>query len=67
MNGQPMLYIDQYGNHWHAATVRELCEKIGRSKAKRMYIDKRDGSTRHIGYVVGPHWCRAFTPYEKAA
>ena len=58
------LYLDQWGNKWFAKTVKELCKKVGYSKARRMYCDKKDGSTKHIGYVVGPHWLTAYTPYE---
>jgi hypothetical protein len=58
------LYIDQYGDKWYANTVKSLCKQIGRSKARRMYIDKKDGSTKHIGYVVGNLWCTAYKPVE---
>ena len=58
------LYVDQWGNKWFAKTVKELCRNVGYSKARRMYHDKKDGSIRHVGYVVGPHWCTAYVPYE---
>lgn len=67
MNGKPILYLDQYGHFWIASTVRELCDRLGYSRASKMYIDKKDGSTVHIGYVVGPHWCAMFQPVERAA
>jgi hypothetical protein len=60
------LYIDQWGNKWWAKTVKELCKKVGYSKACRMYCDYGDG-TAHIGYVVGPHWCSAYIPYKGKA
>ncbi len=61
------LYIDQWGNRWFAKTVKELCQKVGYSKARRMYVDKKDGSIKHIGYAVGPHWLTAYIPYEGEA
>lgn len=67
MNGKLMLYIDQYGNKWHARTVSELREQIGGGKISKMYIDKADGRTVHIGYIVGQHWCRAYMPVELPA
>jgi len=65
MNGQMTLYVDQYGNKWLATTVRELCTKIGRVRAARMYEDGPNGEVVHVGYVIGEHWCRAFVPYQK--
>jgi hypothetical protein len=67
MNGHLCLYIDQYGQRWYARTVRELRQKVGGGRVSRMYIDKKDGSTVHIGYVVGPHWCSAYAPVERPA
>ena len=67
MNGKPMLYRDQWGNCWHAATVRELRQKIGGGRVSKMYRDKRDGSVVHVGYVVGRHWCNAYAPVELPA
>ena len=61
MRGQLTLYIDQYGNRWHATTVADLRQQIG-GKVSKMYRDGADGKTYHVGYVVGKHWCHAFTP-----
>jgi len=67
MRGISMLYRDQYGNTWVAASVRALRERIGGGRVSKMYDDGPDGEIRHIGYVVGPHWCRAYLPYAGAA
>ena len=61
------LYLDQWGNKYFAKTVKELCKKVGYSKARRMYVDRKNGEVRHIGYVVGPHWLTAYIPYEGEA
>lgn len=64
MNGKLMLYKDQWGNTWLVRTVKDLCEKLGYSKAQPMYVDKLSGESVKIGYVVGPHWLQAFQPWE---
>lgn len=51
--------IDQYGQHYddlgkHPRT--ELLNRLGYKKAEKMYIDKKDGSSVHIGYIVGSLW-----------
>ncbi len=65
MNGKLMLYVDQYGMMHYATSVRELGKKIG-GKPNKMYIERPDGSTVQIGYVVGDSWCTAYTPWEKS-
>lgn len=67
MRGKLTLYLDQYGNRFFARTVAELRDKIGGGRVSRMYADKNDGHTVHVGYVVGPHWCTAFQPMEMPA
>jgi hypothetical protein len=63
------LYVDQYGNRFYAKTVRELRSQIGMggSRVSPMYIDKSDGTTVKIGYVIGGHWLQAFQPIETKA
>lgn len=67
MNGTLMLYRDQYGNTWFARTAAELRRNIGRGRVSKMYVDKTDGRTKHVGYIVGTHWCTAYVPYEGEA
>jgi len=66
MNGNLTLYIDQYGERHWARTVTELRQKIG-GKVSKMYVDKKDGRTVQIGYVVGRLWCTAYAPIERPA
>lgn len=63
------LYLDQWGNKFWAATVKELRSQIGMggSRVGKMYVDKKDGGALHVGYVVGPHWLTAYRRVEKAA
>ena len=65
MNGTLMLYLDQYGNHFYARTVRELREKVGSSGSRiaKMYVENgADGEPRHVGYVIAGHWLKMFAP-----
>jgi len=59
------LFIDQYGEKIFARTVKELCKKAGRTKAKRMYIDTEKNGTLHIGYVVGRRWFTEYMPVRR--
>ncbi len=64
MNGQWMLYVDQHNNMFGASTIKELKANVGSSTARRMYVDKKDGPPKHVGYIVGSHWLTAYVPYE---
>ncbi len=68
MNGELLLYIDQYGDKYYAKTVLELRRKInnGGSRIQKMYRDTKYG-TKHIGYVIGGHWLTAYKPVELPA
>ncbi len=63
------LYIDQYGNKFYAATVKELRSQIGMggSRVSKMYVDSKDGKQYQTGYVIGNHWLSCFTPMRKQA
>ncbi len=69
MNGTPTLFLDQFGSHIFANTVKELRSKVngGGCRVGKMYVDQKNGSTIHIGYVVGPRWFTAFQRVERAA
>ena len=63
MNGEPILYVDQYGCKYYCIYVKDLKEKYYLSgKVSKMYVDTKKGETLHIGYVVGDLWLEAFTP-----
>ena len=65
----PLLYIDQFGNSFWAQTVKELRQQIGNGKSRisKIYCDKTDGRTVHVGYVIGQHWLSAYARVEKPA
>lgn len=59
------LWLDQYGQPVWARTLKELCAKVGRRHADKMYADRKDGRTVHVGYIVGQRWFTKYMPVEK--
>lgn len=60
------LFIDQWNQQFSVNFVKELKTKhCLRGKISKMYVDKQDGTTAHIGYVVGQHWLREFKQVER--
>ena len=60
------VYIDQYGQRFYAATVRELRTQIP-GRCSKMYIDAKDGHSYHIGYVIGQLWLTKYAPVRVKA
>ena len=67
MKGKIVLYCDQHGKIVFARTMKELHAKAGPGRVFKIYRDKKDGSTVHVGYGVGRRWFDAFAPIEIAA
>jgi len=57
MTKPELLYIDEYGAHLRAKTLRELQNKAGGGRISKMYLGEK-----HIGYVVGQRWFTAYKP-----
>ena len=62
--------IDQYGQSYHNLGKyprKELLSRLGYKKADKMYRDKKDGSTVHVGYVIGRLWIDLYKiePFER--
>lgn len=55
------VFIDQYRHAEYAYTVKHLQQQVG-GRVSKIYVDKKDGSTVHIGYVVGHRW---FTEHQR--
>jgi hypothetical protein len=65
-----IIGIDQYNQHYDDLGKyprQELLNRLGYKNARKMYVDKKDGTIKHIGYVVGSHWVTLYnlTPWEK--
>lgn len=63
------MSIDQYGQTFHDLgenPLKSLKERLGSRKVSKMYRDRCDGSTIHVGYVIGQHWCTLYEvkPFE---
>ena len=66
MRGKFILYVNQYGNQFGAATIKELRQTLP-GRCSKMYQDRKDGGTIHVGYVIGRHWLTMFVPLELPA
>ncbi len=63
------MAIDQYGQTYHDLgrfPRKNLLERLGRSKAAKMYRE-RGNSTLHTGYVIAGLWLTLYRvePFEK--
>lgn len=63
---------DQYGGTHHNLGPhprKALLERLGRVKAQKMYLDKADGSTVHIGWIIAGLWLEVYEvkPLERVA
>lgn len=67
MKTKPLrVFIDQYSQVFRAKNVKDLQHKLG-GRVSKMYVDKKDGSTVHIGYVVGKLWLTEYQVVERKA
>ena len=57
------MAIDQHGETFHSLKHprKDLCEKLNCSHADKMYMDTKEGSSVHIGYIIAGRW---LTVYE---
>jgi hypothetical protein len=50
---------DQFGKTWDCFTDhprKELLEQLGRRHADKIYVDRKDGSARHVGWIIAGLW-----------
>ena len=58
---------DQFGQTYHDLGPhprKALLEMFDKSHADKMYIDTKDGETKHIGYIVGDLWITLYNVTE---
>lgn len=61
----PVLFIDQYGHaHGYHRTVKSLMRRLYAGRAVKMYVDHKDGTTRHCGYIIAGLWLTAYHRVE---
>ena len=60
--------IDDYGEIYHLGPTkhprRALLEMLDATHAQKVYTDTKDGTARHIGYLIKGRW---FTLYRMCA
>lgn len=62
------LWIDQYGDRFHAPTQTALKEvSCIPGKVTPMYVDKVDGGVAKVGVVIGKHWFTQYARVERPA
>ena len=66
------MALDQYGHTEHNLGPnprKELLRRYDRKTAQKVYVDKTDGSARHIGWIISGHWFTVYrvTPMENEA
>jgi len=42
----------------------QLLAKLGATHAKKVYADRVDGKSHHVGYVVGNEWFHVYEVHE---
>jgi hypothetical protein len=60
------LGVDQYGNRFKIDRHprKELLQQLGRKHADKMFIDTKDGQSKHVGYVVSGLWITVYEVHE---
>ncbi len=63
------MALDQYGGAYYNLDPhprKELLKRFGTSHADKMYIERRDGTNPHIGYIIAGYWLTLYnvTPWE---
>lgn len=60
------LGVNQYGQKYtmYKHPRKELLEILGATKAEKMYVDKKDGSSVHVGYVIGDEWITVYEVHQ---
>ena len=61
------MAIDQYGQTYHIGKHpprKWVLDYFGRRHAERMFVDRRDGTPRHAGYVIAGDWLNIYRVSE---
>ena len=63
-----MLARNEYGNVITLPGIhprKELCEKLGRKHADKVYMTNKNNTNFHIGYVIAGQWWELYVPWKK--
>lgn len=60
------MAIDQYGQHYKIDKYprKELLGQLYAKHAEKMYVDTKDGNTKHIGYIINGLWLTVYQVNE---
>lgn len=61
------LAIDQFGNKYILTTKyprKELLNIFYRTHADKMYVDTKEGKTKHVGYIIDGYWLTLYNVSE---
>jgi len=70
MNNQLVgfLGIDQYGKKYWLNKPKfprnQLLQLFGSTYTKKMYVDTKNGKTKHIGYIIDDYWIKIYKIFE---
>jgi len=68
-----VMAIDQYGRAEHNLDSKHpraaLLDRLGATKAQKMYCDTKEGKSHHIGYIIHRRWFTFYnvTSWQKEA
>jgi hypothetical protein len=56
------MAIDQYGRTFHNLKHprKDLMDRLCNQHCSKMFVEKKDGSSKHVGYVIGGHWLTVY-------
>lgn len=57
------MAIDQYGQTHHNLGPhprKTLLERLGRKHCARMFVDRKDSTPVHIGWIIGGLWLTVY-------
>lgn len=63
MRDSTHMAIDQRGTTYHDLGPHpraELLRRLHRKSAHKMYVDRKSGGSKHIGYVIAGLWLRVY-------
>lgn len=62
-----LMGIDQYGNRYDDLGKyprKALLEQLYSKHADKMYVDNKDGNTKHVGYIIAGFWITLYHVQE---
>lgn len=62
------IAIDQYGTTYQMGNIKYprkwLLDYFDRQSANKMFVDTKEGKTKHIGWIISGMWLRVFRVFD---